>query len=166
LNRLLDRPFEWHRLEQYGLPWEAGSYLLEILKAPPEMPNYKLRRLPTAREARWWWRVHLADLSLDIRDVYALARAFSGRELARFLLGLPEDMGDIEALLVYRPWKDERTKNAWVRAINEERIPTLKGITEEIVGQMRDVGLSVNSLASILVGYQPHHFMPRLRWAE
>ena len=26
----LEQPFEWHRLEEYGLPWEASGYLLKM----------------------------------------------------------------------------------------------------------------------------------------
>ena len=29
-NLPLDQPFEWHRLDEYTLPWEAGGYILDM----------------------------------------------------------------------------------------------------------------------------------------
>jgi hypothetical protein len=29
-NSPLDEPFQWHKLEQYGIPWEASGYLLTL----------------------------------------------------------------------------------------------------------------------------------------
>src|SRR5918996_2880608 len=59
---LLDSPFEWHRMEEYGLPWECGSYVLNLYEK--SCRRYDLDRKeeyevpPTARQVRWWWRVH------------------------------------------------------------------------------------------------------------
>ena len=49
-DKLMNSPFELHRLGEYGLPWEAGEYLAEIC--------YQLKREPlriTANQAVWFF---------------------------------------------------------------------------------------------------------------
>ena len=54
-DAFLDSPFNWEQMDKAGIPWEAGSYLLDVWG--------KLRKginRPSFRHMRWWWRVHLA----------------------------------------------------------------------------------------------------------
>ena len=115
----LDTPFLWHSLEKYGLPWEAGDYLLEIWKIAkrqiqPSSPHEQILE-PTFRQARWWWRVHLAVPTVGSPvDVYTIAEMFVFRELLSQALGEPLDLGDLQAVLAYRPWDGEQQWEAYV----------------------------------------------------
>ena len=82
----VDEPFELIDLEEYGIPWEASAYLLEMWAFAqehsyfPEIPKYVVWQIPkeSFRQARWWWRVHLAapDLSLPVQKIVFLASGF------------------------------------------------------------------------------------------
>jgi hypothetical protein len=130
----LDAPFEWHEMEQYGLPWEAGPYLLEmwITSKEPPLPTDRFppESAPTARAARWVWRTHLAVPDLDVLYIRHFAGRFAQRELAHEVLGVPFYVADLEAHLVYRPWEgwpeDLSMYNRYQRAVQEGRIPPLE----------------------------------------
>ena len=102
----LDVPFEWHRLEEYGLPWEASGYLIEMWAWYKEFWTSVATTLnrpepppPTVRQARWWWRVHLAVPEMEVQmNVYCWAEAFGRRELLHGVLGLPLYVNDLERL--------------------------------------------------------------------
>ena len=85
----LDVPFEYHRMQEYGLPWEASRYVLRLWAFVTSMWPifYKSAPRPTFREVRWWWRVHLAVPELDFYDVWQLAWRFTLREQRHELLG-------------------------------------------------------------------------------
>ena len=142
---LLESPFQWHKLEEFGLPWEASSFLLEmwvfVLKRQslveravgtqarigtgppigvPPMPA------PTVREARWWWRVHLAAPDLSNAKVWNLGNTFSLCEMAHHVLGRPSELGDLEAYLAYRPWTSDQAQKEYQRAIEAGHIPGLR----------------------------------------
>ena len=107
----LDSPFEWHRVEEYGLPWKSGAFLLEVWKQLTRSRQEPSTQMPTVRQARWWWRVHLAVPEvIDPMDVFYLAERFVFRELLIDVLGQPNNMRDLEAHLAYKPWVDERNR--------------------------------------------------------
>ena len=152
----LDSPFEWHRLEEYGLPWEASAYLLEMWAFVQENEIYEARGFtippPTIRQVRWWWRVHLAVPELDMADVWVLAQRFAFRELAHEVLGQPSGMADLEAHLAYKPWEgwpDSTEKlERYHRAIEEGRIPPLRFYKAMIVGPQMDKAMVRSMLGS------------------
>lgn len=127
-------PFEWHRLEEYSLPWEASAYLLEMwafftagrvyIAVTPPQP------VPTVREVRWWWRVHLAVPNLDFLNVWFLAERFALRELAHELLDAPLDVADLETHLAWRPWEgwpeDTSRLERYRSAVQNGQIPPLR----------------------------------------
>ena len=128
-----DRPFEWHRLEEYGLPWEAGCYLLEIWSLAKSRVLHEDSSdgerdvpfpEPTVREALWWWRVHKAVPEVGLGDVHQMARTFVDRELAHQLLKQPMYVADLEALLAWRPWEKGR-KDAYYEAVERALIPAV-----------------------------------------
>ena len=45
----LDKPFEYHLMETYGLPWEAGSYLLDMWVWVRESGPFPAMRLEAAK---------------------------------------------------------------------------------------------------------------------
>ena len=115
----LEKPFEWHRLEEYDLPWEASAYLLELWRFALGRDPYSIEdtaiALPSAREVRWWWRVHLADPDLDMFSVLSLAKAIEVRETIHDLLDMPMELADLEALLAYKPWRDHERLQVYLR---------------------------------------------------
>ena len=138
----LDDPFEWHRLEDYGLPWEAGSYLLSMwreiqeLRAQLNLTHLIIPgRAPTVRQARWWWRMHLAVPEMeDKRNVYLWAKEACKQELYRDLLDKPLNLSGFNAYLAYQPWVNAENEMAYKTAWSEGRIapPTIR--FEEFVG--------------------------------
>ena len=122
----LDEPFEWHRLEEYGLPWEAGEYLLGMWSFFKEGGVMRPTPPPSARQARWWWRVHLAALDIGMLDLWYLSQEFASRELVSDVLGKPLELEDLEARLAYQPWADDEKNQVYHRAIEEGRIPEMK----------------------------------------
>ena len=130
----LDTPFQWHRLEEYGLPWEAGAYLLEmwVTSREPPLPTDRFppQSAPTARAARWVWRTLLAVPDLDVLHIRYFAERFAQRELAHEVLGVPFYVADLEAHLAYRPWEgwpgDLDMYNRYQCAVQEGLIPPLE----------------------------------------
>jgi hypothetical protein len=127
----LDAPFEWHRMAEYDLPWEASSFLLEMWWWVLENLYPKHGERPTVRSVRWWWRVHQA--APDVRhyiDVWFLAQQFANRELVHEVLGEPLDLADLEARLAYKPWQgfpeDQSRGEAYWAALEENRIPKVR----------------------------------------
>ena len=97
----LDSPFQWHKLGQYGLPWEAGPFLMEMLRliqsynmkvhvVNAQLPSDSTSKTPsipdaTVREALWWWRVHQAAPEIgaaigQLDDVHVIAGQFAIRQ--------------------------------------------------------------------------------------
>ena len=131
----LDEPFEWHRLEEYELPWEAGAYLLETWRIvmDGEINQFKElgQVLPTVRQVKWWWRIHQAAPEIGSKsDVWFLAQRFVNRELTHQVLNKPLFLADLEANLAYKPWEGwpenlERFE-AYMKAVSEGRIPQIQ----------------------------------------
>src|SRR5919106_1050477 len=113
----LDSPFEWQCLEGYGLPWKASAYILELwrLNIEGNLIAYEIiladgsirtpESGPTARQARWWWRIHKALPTLGFSEVNILADDFVLRELNHEILAMPLNLVDLQAFMAYRPWQ-------------------------------------------------------------
>lgn len=134
----LDSPYQWLRLDEYGLPWESGAYLLGMWA---EMNEYwawvatdldkPVRASPTVRQVLWWWRVHLAvPDATDHLDIYLWAEDFVRYELFRDVLGESIDFAGLEAYLAYGPWRGSDKLNRYLKAVVEERIPPLPNIAK------------------------------------
>jgi hypothetical protein len=142
--RDLDQPFEWHRLEVYKLPWEAGSYLLSMwreiqeLRAQLNLTHLIIpRRAPTVRQARWWWRVHLAVPEMEDKlNVYLWAKEACKQELYRDLLGKPLNLSGFNAYLAYQPWANAENEMAYTTAWSEGRVAPPPIPFEEFVGDV------------------------------
>jgi hypothetical protein len=136
----LDEAFEWHRLDEYGLPWEAGAYILDTCSANRRATKYwqiltkELEEpVPTVRQVRWCWRVHLALPEVDGKDIILWAEAFVRYELLRDVLGNTVDMAGITAYLSHKPWTSDKSKEEYTKAVVEGRIPRLSDIWEDLV---------------------------------
>lgn len=150
----LDNDFEWHSLKAYDLPWEAGSYLLEMwnLLREGSMGEHYLsprkagglpanvqsleeltredkrsKLLLTARQARWCWWIHLAVPDVEDKvDVWYLAQRFVNREIATVFLNTPLYFADLEAHLSCKPWSSQEKKQTYIEAVEEGDIPALQ----------------------------------------
>ena len=116
-----DAPFEWHRLEEYGLPWEASPYILDIWAS-----ILVARPLTTVRAVRWWWRVHLAAPELSPLNIVFMAAEFEHRELVHEVFGQTMEMADLEAFLAFKPWIDEQHLLAYTDAVDRQQIPAFQ----------------------------------------
>ena len=162
----LDAPFEWHRMEEYGLPWESSEYLLTMWRGYKERTGssapLRVRSYPTVRQVRWWWRVHNAALDLGDTEVIEFAQRFVARELAHDVLGEPMDTSDLEAWLAYRGWEERPeftsvgTDRYWW-ALKRGFIPPLRSLDDERAavygvakrtGNFRDAMLSMESFGT------------------
>ena len=134
----LDAPFEYHRMGEYGLPWEAGGYLMEMWAWAREFWADLAEKLgdtepphPTVRRACWWWRVHSLVPEESMFDVYIWAQAFSWRELRHDVLDETVDMTGLSAYLAYRPWESAGKRFAYVQAVGHQRVPSPPNAWEE-----------------------------------
>ena len=135
-----DAPFQWHLMDKYGLPWEAGAYLMGVLHATEGRRNRErdMNKEPdplgavwtvsptlTSREALWCWRVHLAapevgqEVGRPFLDVLHFARQLAFREIAHEVLGEPLRMADLEAVLAYKPWLSEERHEIYHKALDD-----------------------------------------------
>ena len=124
----LDKPFEWHLMEEYGLPWEASPFLLEMWASFLGWGKYFPISNPSVREIRWWWRIHLAAPELDKEFIWRIAQWFLARELVQVLLNVPLELADLEAFLAYKPWV-EANREAYERAISHDMIPAIQPLS-------------------------------------
>ena len=123
-----DSPFEWHRMEEYGLPWEASRWLLDLWS----VQTHGGRPLPTVREVQWWWRAYQAAGDLPTGnwstwDAFQIAKAFISRELAHDLLGEPMHVADLELLVAVRPWESDELKQDYYERVEEEPVLRVQG---------------------------------------
>jgi hypothetical protein len=126
-----DAPFEWSRLQEYGLPWESTHYLLQMWVRVNEAEEGFNLEAPyngglTVRQAKWCWRVHLAAPDLEFKDTWQLATDFVYEERHRDYLGKPFDADDLWQYLAYEEWRSEEHRQRYLKAIKERRISARK----------------------------------------
>lgn len=126
-----DAPFEWSRLQEYGLPWESTRYLLEMwVKVNEGEEGFDLGAPYngglTVRQAKWCWRVHLGSPDLALKDTWQLAADFGYEERHHDFLGKPFDADDLWAYLAYGEWRSAGHRKRYLKAIKERRISARK----------------------------------------
>ena len=72
---------------------------------------------------RWWWRIHSTLPDIDKGDVFYIACAFAFREIEFDMLNREFNVGDIEALITFRPWIDETHEKAYYQGVQDGFIP-------------------------------------------
>jgi hypothetical protein len=123
----MDEPFQWHKLEQYGIPWEASGYLLTLWHG---IWNGDLERLfsteeakrITAREVLWWWRVHLTAPDISPAHTLMWAGRFVNNEIYHLVTDTEPDFEGFYQALAYRSSEGEEQAEAHQRAVEERRI--------------------------------------------
>ena len=150
----LDKPFEYHLMETYGLPWEAGSYLLDMWVWVRESGPFPAMRFavppPSVRQAQWWWRVHLACPEIGRGLVWGIAQSFVARELIHERLGEPLLVADIEAYLAYKPWLSEQ-REVYAQALQAGRVPHLHPIKRDWIVSLALVGETTDESIRLMV---------------
>ncbi|MDA0735349.1 MAG: hypothetical protein O3A93_11645 [Chloroflexi bacterium] len=157
----LDVPFEWHRMDEYAIPWEAGEYLLELWRRFKES-QISENIQPTVRQVRWWWRVHNTNEHLEPVALFEISQRFVARELAHHVLGEPQDMTDLEGWLAYRGWEMGARSNPtggqrfnW--AVENGIVPPLRPLEQEraaaygvaeVTGNIDDLDQSIEALGT------------------
>ncbi len=187
----LDSPFQWHLMDRYGLPWEAGQYIMDILYLIEEIREVQKARAetiprngrvritphPTARDALWCWRVHLAAPEIAttvgyLSDVYHLARQFAFREIARDVLASPVETADLEALLVYKPWLDfggeDVRHQAYHKALDEGAVLPLSASRDTVhkafdvvlnAATEENIDVALDTYMPVFMAAGPGHFV-------
>jgi hypothetical protein len=147
-QRHLAAGFEWHRMEEYRLPWEASQFLLEMQAWCEE--TYVPHAF-TVHEAQWCWRVRLAAPDLGFEDTWKQAQDFVYEERHHDLLGEPLDVADLQAYLAHGEWRSEDHRNRYRRAVKEGRIPAKKNRASGALtggGSMKARGEVIHKLKS------------------
>lgn len=154
----LDEPFEWHRLDEYGLPWEASYELLEVWAFYQRLRALLATPLPTVRRAIWWWRIIKAMPGVgDMHDILSVAGAFVEREIRHQVLAETLDLTDLEACLAFSPWEgwpdDPTCANRYQKAIFDGVIPDLRIPThEDSLNLYREQGFSIQQTVTSALG--------------
>ena len=138
----LYQPFEWHRMEQYNLPWEASGFLMHMWVAIQEywsdLRMGEISERPvTPHQVRWWWRLHQAVPDMEnLLDIYLWGEHFVYREIIGEIFGEEPNLSDLEAYIAYKPWKSSESLDRYTLAAREQRIPSL--VSPEVEWPGRD----------------------------
>lgn len=118
-NELLSSPFQWERMDEVGIPWEAGHYLIGL-----RAWFIAQEITPTFRQMKWCWRVHITNLKLHYEAVHALAlRAEEGeRNPLNPPMALTDVLTQLENTKAEPTVEDEKLKlTKWGEAIMRAR---------------------------------------------
>ena len=114
----LDKVFEWHKCEEYGIPWTASHKLLGICYTSYESPSES----PSGREALWWWRISQAAPELKNGQIIQIGNDYADREIRSILLGKDEaEFDDLNTFMVYKPYNQHRVRE-YNRATTQDKI--------------------------------------------
>lgn len=167
----------------YGIPWEAAAYILEMWAWVKECGGeFGLDQLPeiarpTLRMAKWWWRVHLLAPGLDLPGVYINAEHFTMNERAQDLFGWQVDQAGLFWFLAYRPWANQEAYIQYKSRVEEGLIPRKRVASLHIWQQRDEFAARVINLGAPTVTGDPwvdsikveifeHHQYPRGAFEE
>ena len=133
---------EWHRIQDYGLPWEAVQFLMETgYRIQDSVLSAVVRLPPTGTQARWWWFVHCAAPEVNnILDIVAIAERFIIREMLHQMLNDPLELDDLYAHLAYKPWLDKQRRAVYLKAVETGQIPPLSLNQVTVHAASKEVG--------------------------
>ena len=131
-DKILDTPFAWHRIDEFGIAWAASEFLLEMWAYVQlfefdfaHIFHLPLRSPPSGRVARWWCRVREAIPGATKLDIKIWSDALTRGELLKDYLGITEDIDGLSACLAYKPWVDQEHGFRYSRAIRHGMIRSL-----------------------------------------
>ena len=108
----LDEPFQWDECDNYDIPWTNSLKLLELCHYYYESEG----RIPSARQARWWWRVSQAAPDLRANQIAEL--------------GNLSVSNDLNAYITYKPYHTNRTRT-YARFIKTNGVKPIKPKSDE-----------------------------------
>lgn len=168
----LDKVFEWHRMEEYGLPWEASGLIHEMLSLifighfqEDQYVQVQEDELPTIRQVRWWWRVHLALPNLYIYtenlhfDLYYIAQRFCFREIQKDVLRMDVDFADLEAHLAYQPWAGSHNEERYLEDIKYDVIKPLPTSSKRRTSMESLINNELDTPSAVHDSYSKHRYL-------
>jgi hypothetical protein len=121
----MDEPFQWDKLAEYGIPWEASEYLLSlwhgIWKGELVESVEEAERI-TARTVLWAWRVHLAAPDISQAHTLMWATRFAGNEIGHIVFGMELGFEAFYQSLAFRNFEGEDQAEAYDKAVDEGRV--------------------------------------------
>ena len=114
----LDTIFEWHKCEEYGIPWSASHKLLGLCYTCYEDQN----KTPSGREGLWWWRISQAAPELKNGQIIQIGNDYANREIRSILQNFQESFKDLNTFITYKPYNQHRVRE-YNRALAVEDIP-------------------------------------------
>ena len=122
----LDEPFQWDKCDNYGIPWTNSLKLLELCHHYYESEN----KTPSARQAKWWWKVSQAAPDLRANQIAELGNLYSEREVEGMVTGNPPIFDDLNAYITYKPYHTNRART-YARFINMNGVKPIKPKSDE-----------------------------------
>lgn len=171
----LDDPFQWNLLENSGAPWKASMWVLEcqfvweyfggseLARSHAQIEEEQgmgAREVFTNRFANWCWRVHQADVSLEVREALKIARIYSyADQLGDLLPNEPRlDLRWLDAMLMFRPYISKSNYEIFRRAVESGQVASSTGLLEAMdraneVAELTDVPISrvISNWLSVLL---------------
>ena len=142
--RLRDLPFDWHRLEDARLPWDASAWVLkckrwfEVFRIPVARASGLDTQWPpfSNRWALWCWRIHLAAPGLGPFPILHIAAEYTIAEQAFDLLPErpPTRLSGWDSVLEYQPWQSRTAHRVYLEALRlglVQPVGDLKGVREQ-----------------------------------
>ena len=136
----LDEVFDWRRLIDAGLGWEASDVVLDLwaydqklsVDRENQTPGNSVNRPATMRKALWWWKVHCAtgefrENRIELQNmtrthfVWQAAEVFWLADWYESSLGISQDTSGNWAVLAYKPWGSIVRRDAYDRALDENQ---------------------------------------------
>jgi len=90
----LDEPFQWNKCDDYGIPWTNSLKLLELCHHYYERED----KTPSARQAKWWWKVSQAGPDLRANQISELGNLYAEREIGGIVSGNPPVFNDLNIM--------------------------------------------------------------------
>ncbi|MDE0744688.1 MAG: hypothetical protein OSB66_03055 [SAR202 cluster bacterium] len=122
----MDVPFQWDKCDSYDIPWNNSLKLLELCHYYYESQD----KTPSARQAKWWWRVSQAAPDLRASQISELGNLYAEREIGGMVSGNPPVFNDLNAYITYKPYHTNRTRT-YARFINTNGVKPIKPKSDE-----------------------------------
>lgn len=119
--KLLDAPFVWSKCPEYGLPWTAAEYVINLSRRWLRGELFFFHDsdlnlpVPTARHLRWAWRLHTLQPEMEDVDIWCFSMQFSVRELISVVFDEVQNFSDLDAAFMFQPWQSPAQMSAYRR---------------------------------------------------
>ena len=87
-----DKNFEWHKSQEYPIPWEASQTITQLIDKKSPI---------SVRSVKWLWRVSQSNKNLTSQEIIKIAENYSKREIICLLNNKNIDFSDLNSELGY-----------------------------------------------------------------